>query len=483
MARASEHPRQGSYETLLKLAAGGMGTVFVGASRGALGFRQLVALKRPHRHLIQSAGALKDVLAEARLAALVQHANVVDVRDVQIEGEQLTLVMDYIEGASLAELLTGGAIPPPCALRIAIEAATGLHAAHELIDERGRPVGLIHRDVSPQNLLVGLDGTTRVADFGVATITKAATLSDPEAVRGKLAYMAPEHVLHEHIDRRIDVFALGIVLWESLSGRRLFRGASQEETVRNILELVPPPVSVAQPLLGTTAFDEVVAAALAKKPEDRIPTAARFAEMLEASCGTANFVLSNLQVARIVRERAGRAIESRREVIRQKFAADPSVLTFLNKAPSNTLANALRSGPPPAMPPIAEPPARALPRTPPRSPLVPILLGVIALLVVALGYAVARSSAPAVATTRPPAPPSAAAPEPSQVVLAPVLEPSGIPIEALPRSPPPPIASATAATTPKAQTAPPPTTPPPTATRPFDPFDPQRGPNDHSPGF
>ena len=214
-----------------------MATVFLGSLQGALGFRQIVAIKRPHPHLLEDRSFRDALLREARLAAGIHHANVVDVRDVEVVGEAVQLVMDYIEGASLGDLVgicarEGKRVPPGIVVRVVLDACAGLHAAHELTDDDGRALGLVHRDVSPQNVLVGVDGVARVTDFGIAKCMEA---SDPgtsrETLKGKAGYMAPEYVRGETIDRRADVFALGIVLWEALQGRRLFRGQSDAETL------------------------------------------------------------------------------------------------------------------------------------------------------------------------------------------------------------------------------------------------------------
>ncbi|MBK6461822.1 MAG: protein kinase [Myxococcales bacterium] len=173
-------PTDSRYATLLKLASGGMATVWIGTARGGMGFRQLVAIKKPHPHLLDRAELRAELLAEAALASSIRHVNVVDVRDVEVCDGAISLVMDYIEGASLSELLTsslngGPRITPAVAVRIALDALAGLHAAHELVDDRGKVVGLVHRDVSPQNILVGLDGVARVVDFGVAKFEKKGT--------------------------------------------------------------------------------------------------------------------------------------------------------------------------------------------------------------------------------------------------------------------------------------------------------------------
>lgn len=271
-----------TYLPLAKIAAGGMATVHVGAAVGAHGFRQLVALKRPHSHLADDAGYRAAFLTEAHIAARIHHANVVDVRDVVEDDTGLLLVMDYVEGASLADLVRSWIFePPPCyaavAVRVVLDACEGLRAVHELCDEDGRPLGLVHRDVSPANVLVGLDGVARIADFGLAKPLLAAERTTSEgALRGKLGYMAPEYVQGKKtIDQRIDVFAMGVVLWEALARKRLFRGENEADTLRKIQALDPPRLAE----LGHAGpdFDALVARALAKDPQVRFPSVAALA--------------------------------------------------------------------------------------------------------------------------------------------------------------------------------------------------------------
>jgi eukaryotic-like serine/threonine-protein kinase len=297
-----------------------MATVFLGSLQGALGFRQLVAIKRPHPHLLEDHGFRDALLREARLAASIHHANVVDVRDVEAVGDAVQLVMDYIEGASLGELVgtwarAGKRLPPGIAVRIVLDACAGLHAAHEAVDDGGELVGLVHRDVSPQNVLVGVDGIARVTDFGIA---KCIDASDPgtsrETLKGKAGYMAPEYVRGRTVDRRADVFALGVVLWEALSGKRLFRGQSDAETLERVLSIPAPLVSEAAPEVGV--FDAVVARALEKDPPARFATTEEMARAV-ADVATAHGMLASApDVGRFVREVVGDRLEERRRALR-----------------------------------------------------------------------------------------------------------------------------------------------------------------------
>lgn len=326
------------YGTILRLASGGMATVWVGQVRGALGFRQLVAIKKPHPHLLDDPSFRAELVAEARLASMIHHANVVDVRDVEVDGQSISLVMDYIEGASLGDLLVaasrkGQRLPPRVAVRITLDACAGLQAAHDLVDERGRPVGLVHRDISPQNILVGTDGIARVADFGVAKFARKNMQSTSEgSLKGKLAYMAPEYLRGESIDRRFDVFAMGVVLWEALTGKRCLRGENEADTLQRVLHHDPGPPSQIVPELGT-ALDAVLAGALAKERDSRFQNAAAMAAALEASALGAGLLGGHSEVASTLKELVGAAIEERRTLVRAKLANEPSVASLMGVPP------------------------------------------------------------------------------------------------------------------------------------------------------
>lgn len=307
-------------DVVLKLASGGMGTVFVGRMRGAMGFEQLVAIKRPHRHLLEDPNFRADLLAEATTTARIRHANVVSVRDLEVVGEDVQLVMDYVEGASLAELADAKADLARyrrVLLRVVLDAAAGLHAAHEATDDADRPLGIVHRDVSPANFLVGLDGISRVTDFGIA---KCLLRHDDErrtatgVLKGKIGYFAPEYVKDQSLDRRADVFALGVITWEGITGRRLFKVGSELETLQRILQHPVPPLDPSIP--GAAELDAILARALAKEPGARFASALELAEALEDVARKHKLLASHSEVAAFVDEIAGPAIRERRQKIR-----------------------------------------------------------------------------------------------------------------------------------------------------------------------
>ena len=316
------------YELLARIASGGMATVYVGRLSGAVGFRRLVAIKRAHPHLIEEPRFRQMLVREARLASAIHHPNVVSVQDVEeLEGE-LLLVMDYIEGASLAELLVFSAegratrrLPPALLARIALDACAGLHAAHEQADEDGQAMHLVHRDISPHNVLLGVDGMARIADFGIA---KAAGHGSVRTVtgelKGKVAYMAPEYVSGKDIDARADVFALGVVIWEAFAHERLFRGAIELETMQKIVAEPAPLLSAVAPSVGAT-FNQVLAKALAKSPDERWPTARAFGNAFEEVARSADLLGSHADVAEHVDALIGKKLAARREAIRLRAKA------------------------------------------------------------------------------------------------------------------------------------------------------------------
>ncbi len=230
-------PEPALHEPLVKIASGGTATVYVGRRPGDL---SLVAIKRMHPYLATERVARDQMRREARLAGGVVHENLVRIHGVEGEGEALHLIMDYVEGGSLAELLAKGALPRPIGLSILRDALAGLAALHAITDDDGR-LRFVHRDVSPQNIFVGLDGIARLGDFGLLTRGDA-THSHTSSIRGKLAYMAPEQVEGERAAQSVDTYAMGVVMWETLTGRRLFRGANDADTIRRVMVGDAPPL-------------------------------------------------------------------------------------------------------------------------------------------------------------------------------------------------------------------------------------------------
>jgi len=316
-AEASVEPIRvvGRYALYDPIAAGGMATVHYGRLRGPVGFARTVAIKRLHPELARDPEFVSMFLDEARLAARIRHPNVVQTLDVVAEDGELFLIMEYVQGESLGRLRRSLAqeqqvIPHRIATAIMSGALMGLHAAHEAKNEQGERLGLVHRDVSPQNILVGADGLARVLDFGVAKAAGRVHTTREGKVKGKLAYMAPEQVQSGQITREADIYSASVVLWETLTGKRLFHADNQMTVIARILaHNVPPPSQVVPGL--PAGYDAVVAKGLSRKPSERYSSAREMALALEAVDG----VESPARVAGWLEARAGNVLEERAERI------------------------------------------------------------------------------------------------------------------------------------------------------------------------
>ena len=246
-----------------------MGSVYVGVQIGAAGFERPVAIKRTHPHLLNDPDLRAMILQEARNASAVRHPNVVSVDDVEQVDDELLLVMDYIEGGSLHELSAlAGRLPLDVALAIVLDACAGLVAIHSARAPSGAPLRLVHRDVSPQNILVGQDGMARMTDFGIAKGAADPTRTAQTARRGKFGYMAPEYILTGVATPSSDIFGLGVVLWEALAGRRLFHGDTNLDSIVLTTTGLVPPLCADNPEVPP-ALDALVRRMLARSPLER----------------------------------------------------------------------------------------------------------------------------------------------------------------------------------------------------------------------
>jgi serine/threonine protein kinase len=349
--------RLGRYELMHELARGGMGVVYLARLRSVGGFSRLVAVKQCLPEHTRDKDFVAMFLDEARLAARINHPNVVPTLDVEHSAEGLFFAMDYVEGERVVDVIRAsiakvGAVPVAVALRIIVDALRGLHAAHTLEDSDGAPLNIVHRDVSPQNIVVGYDGLTRILDFGVARAERRLTRTLIGGIpKGKLAYMAPEQLLEQPMDARADVFAAGIVAWELLSGARLFDANTEALLVAQVMELRIQRPSSRRPELSP-ALDDVVLTALAREPSERFANAQAFADALER-CGVSP--ASHQVVAHFVRE----ALASQREqkiALRRRIESMPA----LDEPVAQAQAPARASAVPP------EPRASAAP-APPRT--------------------------------------------------------------------------------------------------------------------
>ncbi len=302
------------YEILSELATGGMATVYLGRLRGPHGFARLVAVKAMHPQLAKDRIFHDMFLDEARLSARIRHPNVVPTIDVVSERGHLLLVMEYVEGESLGALARlhreKGGFPQAIACAIAHDMLAGLHGAHETTGEDGKGLGLIHRDVSPQNILVGVDGLARVLDFGVAKAAGRVHVTQSGEVKGKIPYMPPEQLAGEDLDRTVDVYAAGVVLWEMLTGRRLFDGPNEVAISLKVrCDEVPAPSSIVPGI--PKELDELVLKAISRDRSQRFATAQDMAAKLEDVAKLA----TRHAVAQFLRDTASARLAERAQMI------------------------------------------------------------------------------------------------------------------------------------------------------------------------
>ncbi len=292
----------GRYALYSEIAAGGMATVHIGRLLGPVGFSRTVAIKRLHPQFAKDPEFVSMFLDEARLAARIRHPNVVPTLDVVATQGELFLVMDYVQGESLSRLVRGARergqrIPPRIVATIMSGALHGLHAAHEARNERGEPLGIVHRDISPQNILVGTDGVPRVLDFGVAKAGGRIQTTREGQLKGKLAYMAPEQ-LSGQVTRQTDIYAAAVVLWEALAGRRLFSGENEAAILGKVLNgvieapsqiyLDPSRTVDSAQMQGLDALDKITLKGLDRDATKRFQTAREMAVAVERCIGLAS---------------------------------------------------------------------------------------------------------------------------------------------------------------------------------------------------
>lgn len=317
------------YELVGEIASGGMATVYLGRLAGMGGFQRFVALKRLHPHLANETEFVEMFLDEARLAALIHHPNVVPILEVGASDGGYYLVMEYIEGDTLARLISRSAaahkrLPVAIGIRALLDMLAGLHAAHELRDDNGVPTNLVHRDVSPQNVLVGVDGVARITDFGVAHAASRLAGTRAGQLKGKLAYMAPEQASgSEDLDRRADIFAAGVILWEVLTLRRLFKASTEAATLARVVsEPVVPPTRYNKEL--DARVSAVCLKALQRDPAQRYQTCAEFGVELEQASASAGCLASSRELATYVEGLLGEEIAEQRQAVRRWLAETES---------------------------------------------------------------------------------------------------------------------------------------------------------------
>jgi serine/threonine-protein kinase len=293
------------YHLIEKLEAGGMAEVFLGEAASVQGFKKRVAIKRVLPHLASHTSFIGMFLDEARLGARLSHANIVSVFDIGKSDNTYFIVMEFVDGTNLKKImetlrLKRHTFPLKDAIYIAMETCRGLSYAHELLDEDGHPLELVHRDVSPPNILISKRGEVKVTDFGLAKARTQLERTDPGVVKGKFSYLSPEVAKGQPIDARADIFALGVCLWEMLAGRRLFLGDTDYETVQAVSAARVPS------LVGLHAevdpqFDGLVRRALAKNPADRYQTTREFGDALASYLFHHQMKVTSYDIANLVK--------------------------------------------------------------------------------------------------------------------------------------------------------------------------------------
>jgi eukaryotic-like serine/threonine-protein kinase len=327
--------RLGKYEILALLALGGTAEIYLARIGGTAGFEKYVVVKCLHDHLADDPEFVRMFLDEARLAALLDHSNIVQTVELGEYENRYFMAMEFLAGLSLAmivrrvtERLPGGRIPVPLIFNLAAQACAGLHYAHERT-ANGKPLNMVHRDISPQNLVISFEGLVKVVDFGIARADQRDTKTNAGTIKGKFAYMSPEQCVAANVDRRTDVFALGVIVHELLTGRRLFKRNSPYETYQAVLECaVPAPSSVNHEL--EPGIDHIVLKACAKDREQRYATAEAFGDALIGYLHHRGKGSGPGEVARFLEEHFGQEIDEHGERMRElistrEFPADTGV--------------------------------------------------------------------------------------------------------------------------------------------------------------
>jgi eukaryotic-like serine/threonine-protein kinase len=323
---ASSGALLGRYELLFRIAAGGMAEVHAGRVRGEAGFEKLVAIKRMLPHLAEDDHFVDMFLDEARVASNVTSPHVVQTLDLGRAADgSLFLVLELVVGASLWTLMRAAArrkeqIPLPIALEILAQAAQGLDDAHEAVTPTGLHLRIVHRDVSPQNLLVGADGRTRVTDFGIARALLRRTSTSTGELKGKAPYFSPEQARGKEVDRRSDVFAIGIVAWEAVTGQRLFGGSDTLQTLQRVVDEHIEDPRERRPDLPVTAANAILKA-LRRDVDNRWQTAADFSAELREAARELGPAVTAREVGRWVADVAGEPLQRMRERIDAAFAS------------------------------------------------------------------------------------------------------------------------------------------------------------------
>lgn len=317
------------YRVIQRLEAGGMAEVFKGEQASVQGFKKQVAIKRVLPHLAQNRNFIAMFLDEARLGARLNHANIVTVFDIGAADNTFFIVMEFVDGCNLKAIIEhyrqqGKRVGLKEATFITMEAAKGLAFAHDLTDDDGKLLNIVHRDVSPPNLLLSKRGEVKVTDFGLAKATTQLEKTDPGVVKGKFSYLSPEAALGQPVDARTDVFALGILLWEMLAGRRLFLGETDFQTVKLVQQAQVPSLSRINPEVDVE-LERILGKALEKDLSARFQTALEFQDALAGYLFSHKLKVTSQDLAKLVKA----VVDAKTEAAKATRAAEPSIIDRL----------------------------------------------------------------------------------------------------------------------------------------------------------
>jgi eukaryotic-like serine/threonine-protein kinase len=337
----------GPYQVLLELGRGGMGTVYLARLVGAGGFERLVAIKRAHPGSMGQDNQLERFLREARLAASIHHANVVGIHQIGEDHAGPYLACEYVEGEALSGLIEQSGVaqpmPTPIALRVVLDALAGLHAAHETQDTAGRSLGILHRDVSIENLLVGRDGVTRLTDFGIAKSAVGPGLTEAGTIHGKLMYLTPEVLGGAAGARSDDTYAMGVTLWIALVGAFPYRARDNAALVHQVLETPIPRLAHVGVDTGPL-LEAALARAVSHTREARFQTAREMLDALEAVSKRESPAARHLDVADFVERAVGAKLSARRAQIHKQLGhppLEPKAAAATAALPDHNAANAV----------------------------------------------------------------------------------------------------------------------------------------------
>jgi eukaryotic-like serine/threonine-protein kinase len=323
----------GKYRLVAHLATGGMAEIFLASQSSLAGFEKLLVIKRILPNLAREARFVEMFLDEARIAAMLNHPNVVQIFDLGRVQGQFFIAMEYLSGESLSMLIRKyrgrkTAIPPHLAAGILLQAAEGLHHAHHMVGKDGKPLNIVHRDVSPQNIFVLYDGGVKVVDFGIAKAALRSTQTRAGTLKGKYAYMSPEQVLGEELDGRSDVFALGIVLWECLVGAKLFKQESELKLLQSITQKDAPSPRSVNPGVPE-ALAAITLKAMARNREERFSSAAEFRSALAAYLKTCQLDADTVAIGAVMQDMFSDRIRQKRDLIESAQASDAELEDIL----------------------------------------------------------------------------------------------------------------------------------------------------------